>query len=81
MVRYGIEYLTFLLNVLVDVSRTRWVDWRFTVVSMLVVLLLVLPFYQCYRTLAAYRVCRPLSVSINIEQLWLTICLWCRGIC
>lgn len=42
---------------------TRWVDWRFTVVSMLVVLLLVLPFYQCYRTLAAYRVCPSLSSS------------------
>lgn len=35
--------------------RVRWVDWRITVIAMLAVLLVVLPYYLCYRALASIR--------------------------
>ena len=35
--------------------RARWLNWRLDVVAMLTLLLLVLPYYHCYRTLATQR--------------------------
>ena len=37
------------------VCRARWLNWRLDVVAMLALLLLVLPYYHCYRTLATQR--------------------------
>ena len=40
-------------------GRARWVNWRATVIGMLVLLLVVLPYYHCYRMLANTREPRP----------------------
>jgi len=35
------------------VCRARWLNWRANVLVMLVLLLVVLPYYHCYRILAS----------------------------
>jgi len=47
------------------VCRARWLNWRLDVLSLLVLLLAVLPFYHCYRGLATtgdYHLARLLSL-------------------
>lgn len=36
-------------------SRARWANWRLDVMALLSLLLLVLPYYHCYRSLASQR--------------------------
>ena len=38
-------------------GRARWLNWRLDVFSLLVLLLAVLPFYHCYRSLATTGPC------------------------
>ena len=38
-------------------GRARWLNWRLDVFSLLVLLLAVLPFYHCYRSLATTGAC------------------------
>mmetsp|Transcript_21307 Transcript_21307/g.64114 ORF Transcript_21307/g.64114 Transcript_21307/m.64114 type:complete len:476 (-) Transcript_21307:3142-4569(-) len=53
----SVNLLMLILFEILDLMsvRVRWVDWRITVIAMLAVLLVVLPYYLCYRALASIR--------------------------
>ena len=44
-------------------GRARWLNWRLDVFSLLVLLLAVLPFYHCYRSLATTGLAHVLLIN------------------
>jgi hypothetical protein len=55
---------------MVVLGRARWLNWRTTVIGMLVLLLVVLPYYHCYRMLANTREPRQQTHPLSCSAGW-----------